>query len=372
MKKIALLTIHNAGNYGASLQAFASQEVLSRFGMVEIIDYKNEYLSLNLKLFRFSFKLRAILRVAKDFLRYPSRNKILKKFDAFTKRNLTLSRPFTGKDLYAASLEYDYYVSGSDQIWNPVIVSEVDNLDPVFFLDFVKSGKKLAYASSAGSYVFSAEKARLIKDYLATYSAVSVREKSLSARMAALLGVEVKSVLDPTLMLTKNEWLQALGLRVDQKRKPFVLAYALKPDRLFCDAVECISMRLGLEVVALDQSPFLKFKADQHIKDAGPEEYVGYFASAAFVVTNSFHGTAFSTNFNIPFLSIRPMHGQNRITDFLDLVGLNGRFVEDANLMQELSLEVSFDDANSALGRERERCFKILDSFFSDAGESLS
>ncbi len=365
MKKIALITIHNAGNYGASLQAFASQKVLSRFGSVVVIDYKSSYLSLNTKLFRFSFKLRAMLRVGKDLFRVFDRRRILKKFDSFTKGNFALSHPFTSKELYLAVLNYDYYVSGSDQIWNPTIVSEEDVLDPIFLLDFVKSGKKISYASSAGSYKFSAEKADLISSYLATYDAISVREKTLSDRLNPLLGYDVPSVLDPTLMLTKHEWLQSLSLTHSRKNKPFILVYALKPDKLFCDVVNCIAARSGLEVITIDQSPFLKFKSDRHIKDAGPEEYVNYFASADFVVTNSFHGTVFSTNFNIPFISVKPIHGQNRITDFLALVGLAERFVQDAKDVEVLPFEVSFLDANAALEIERARCYSVLDGFFS-------
>ncbi|HUE91179.1 polysaccharide pyruvyl transferase family protein [Pseudomonas sp.] len=364
MKKIALVTIHNAGNYGASLQAFASQEVLSRFGAVEIIDYRSDYLSINTKLFRFSFKFRAMLRVGKDVFRFFNRRRILGKFNDFTRSKLCLSAPYTTKELYSATLDYDYYVSGSDQIWNPTIVSEVDALDPIFLLDFVESGRKVSYASSAGSYVFTAEKANLISAYLSTYHAISVREKTLSDRLESLLGFDVPSVLDPTLMLTKHEWLRAMSLGQAQKKNPFILVYALKPDRLFCDVVGYISAKLGLEVITIDQSPFLKFKSDQHIKDAGPEQYINYFATADFVVTNSFHGTVFSTNFNIPFVSVKPIHGQNRITDFLKLVGLSERFIQDIRDVEKISLDVSFLNSDCALGNERARCYQVLDGFF--------
>lgn len=369
MNKIALVTIHDAGNYGASLQAFASQKVLSKYGSVEIIDYKNDYLALNSKLFRFSSNPRAFLRVAKDLLRFPSRSRALKKFRSFRERHLVLSRSFNFHELYHCAHNYDYYVSGSDQIWNPVIVSESNSFDPVFFLDFVKSGIKIAYASSAGSYDFSVENLEAIKKYLESYSAISVREKSLSKKISTLLGNDVPSVLDPTLMLSKSEWADAIGL--SKKGKPYLLAYALKPDDFFSETVNYVAQKLSLEVVALDQSPYLSFRAAEHIKDAGPEDYLRYFSSASFVVTNSFHGTAFSTNFNVPFLAVRPIHGQNRITNFLDLVGLSGRFIDDLSQLRDIPLDFSFEEANVALQGERDRCFGVLDRMF-DNVEGLS
>ncbi|MCU1753100.1 polysaccharide pyruvyl transferase family protein [Pseudomonas sp. 6D_7.1_Bac1] len=330
--KIALITIHHANSYGGTLQALASQNVLSKYGDVKIIDYKSKELENTLKLIRVDSNPRSIFRAGKDVFRILPRRRLIAKFKEFMRVNYNLTPECPDlQALQTLSSHFDCVVCGSDQIWNPNITGY---LDLNYMLAFSRAKKKISFSSSAGSYRYSEEEVVKVRKALSTFDSISVREEDTARYLRSLLGNQkVDHTLDPTLMLNKQEWMQSLQLagRAPGTNEKYILVYTLKKNTLVRETINRIRTVLGLRVVAIDQDPFLGYKSDRHIMDASPGDYISLFANAAFVITNSFHGTAFALNFGIPFVTALPESGLNRIKGLLDKVGLADRLVSSVS-----------------------------------------
>ncbi len=363
--KIALITIHATDNYGSVLQAFATQETLKKYGDVSIINYNTPFLLHTMKVLRTGTTVRHILRVGKDIARFFPRIKVIKKFSKFISQRLNLTKiVFNNLELADLEGDFDVFVSGSDQIWKPGIVSEEIQFEPAYFLDFIKQKKKISYGSSLGGYLFSEAEANQLAHYLSSYQSLSVRETDAAELINNLLGSRIEHVLDPTLLLNKEEWLKSFGIKEYKYHERYILVYALKKDKLMRAVVKAVSEQLGMKVIAVDQEPFLGVRVDLHIKDAGPEEFIDLFSKASFVVTSSFHGVAFSLNFSIPFVAVKPIAGANRIESLLNSVGLMDRYVAEKNQFESIqSLTfLSFDDAQNKLNLFRELSSEYIEN----------
>lgn len=300
MKKIGIITIHNSPNYGACLQSYALWKYIIDQGYeCEIIDlyrpYQEEYIPSRKFLTsaqRVTFKQR-IKKFIKKLL-FPEKKKLLfsstakPKFDEFNKQ-ITLSRTYRGPDeLYADPPLYDLYISGSDQLWNP---EQPYCLEP-YFLTFVPSGrKKISYSTSIGLDDISEEDKRDFKKWLASYSDISVREKTAKRLLESFLDKEVIQVADPTFLLDLEIWNSLAIKPIDQK--PYLLLFSLYYQ---ADLVEyCLKLceEAGLSLVVLTQ---IQPESNRYkvVKDAGPREFIGYIAQAEMFITDSFHGTVFS------------------------------------------------------------------------------
>ncbi|MFG5861342.1 polysaccharide pyruvyl transferase family protein [Metapseudomonas sp. CR1201] len=330
--KIALVTIHNANNYGAIFQAFALQEVLSRYGEVEIVDYENRHISRSFDLVRLKPTLHGALGAGKDIFRIFPRARAIEKFKAFIRTNFKLTARLSQRDLLQNGLkDFDCYVAGSDQIWNPACVSDRREIDPVYFLDFASNGcRKISYASSLGSYVYDENEKIILKNLLSDFSNISVREKSAKEFLDSLLGGGVSHVLDPTLLLSMEEWLVRLDVNNYKAKLPeekYILLYTVPKVPLIRKAVDLVAKKMGLKIISLDQGLSAGAVVDRQIRDAGPLEFLKLFAGAEFIVTDSFHGVCFSLNFNKPFMAISPGKHSNRLESLLGGVGLTNRLI---------------------------------------------
>lgn len=358
--KIGLITIHNSCNYGAVLQTYATQEVLSSFGKAEIINYHNPHTDKTIQLLRFGTQPRDILRLGKDVLRFLPKLRILKKFKSFFDQNYKLSGPRT-KNLEQLAERYDVLVCGSDQIWNPSIISGNQLLDPNYFLNFTKSKKKISYASSMGSHEYTKIESQEVKRCLAGFSNISVRESNSAEYLRNLLGKNVTHVLDPTLLLDKVEWTSKLNTPTTSKRNDYILVYVLRKNKILDQTVSIVAKQLNLDVIVIDQDPYTTIKCKEHIKDAGPSEFIEIFSNASFVITNSFHGTAFSLNFEVPFIVTPPPTGLNRIMSLLTAVDACDRAINTIDdVTITLNNEINFSAINKNLGHLRENSKKYL------------
>lgn len=365
MNKIGLITIHATDNYGAVLQAYATQSVLQRYGDVTIIDYSTPYHSKTLNVVKYGLSFRYFLRTGKDIFRLISRTKVLNKFSNFIECRFNLTeRVNSVDDLSRLEDRFDLFFSGSDQIWKPGIVSEELKFEPAYFLDFVKTKRKVSYASSTGGYSFNKKQEEIVINYLQSYSHISVREFDTSKRFSTLLKNNVAHVLDPTLLLTKGEWLDHLKIDDSLDENKYILVYAFKKDALLRSAVKLISKKLNLKIVAIDHDPFLGFNVDTHIKDAGPEDFIKIFHNAHFVVTSSFHGVCFALNFNIPFVAINPVSAGDRLKSLLNAVGLIDRFVQDIKEVDSIdySRREIFSDANDKLALLKQESIDFIEN----------
>lgn len=379
MKKIGIITIVKVNNYGAELQAFALQRKLELLGyQPEIIDYlyykdwrfrdsrrSRPLVPLGLRgRLAYFAKYRVAGMLADTLLPLLSKDARLRKerFASFHGRNTKFSRAFRSMPaLYSASLGYDVYMVGSDQVWNP---SASSSIEP-YFLTFAPAGaKRISYASSFGVSSISGPLQGRYKELLANIESVSVREDSGVELVRSLTGREARLVADPTLLLSKGEW---SGYMVPDQDAParYVLIYDLSDSDAVTRMALHIGTGMGLPVLRVCKRAFnvRKDAGVRNILDAGPAEFLHLVAHAAFVVTNSFHGTAFSVNFNVPFLTVVSARKKNnsRMASLLDAVGLSGRLVvDDAGDGPLPSLGVDFSGANSALARLRQASVDFL------------
>lgn len=344
--KIALITIHRTVNYGAVLQAYATKEVLSQYGEVSMIDYDNRFLAHHIDLLRFEPTVHGALKLAHDLLRLPYRISAIAKFRHFIHMNFNLTPRLTAEELMDGKAGvFDVYVCGSDQIWNPEIVSADKTIDPIFFLAFApKEAKKLSYASSIGHHHYTDEEKRQVKELLKDFAMITTRESDGVKKLSEILpGKEIHHVLDPTLLLSKEEWLKALDIKLKEPKEKYILVYSVPRTMLIRKAVEYYSKKLGLKVVAIDQMLFPLTKVDKHVRTAGPKEFVQLFANAEFVITDSFHGTCFAVNFGKPFVSVSPGKSANRIENLLALIEMPERLIQSESTFETVPEPLLFD-----------------------------
>lgn len=361
--KIALVTIHNTNNYGAIFQAFALQTILSRYGDVEIINYDNRHISRSFDLVRFSGSIHGLLGAGKDILRLLPRRRVINNFNKFIEANMKLTKTFSGADLeQGGGAGFDCYVAGSDQIWNPACVSQRGIMDPVYFLDFCPKGaRKISYASSLGAYQFSDNEKLKLKEYLNEFAVVSVRERDAQLLLQEVLNRKVNHVLDPTLLLSRDEWLRSVGLpRKAEKKEKYILLYTVPKVPLVRSVVDFFSKSIGLKVITIDQGLSAGARVDKHIRDAGPLDFIRLFSEAEFVITDSFHGVCFSLNFGKPFVVVSPGKYANRIESLLSLVGLEDRLVRSKADFSEFVVDVDYKDAHEKLLSARQASLNIL------------
>ncbi len=349
MIKIGIITIHSDLHYGAALQAFALNKVLSGKYDSKIIDYRKKPTNLP----QFSFHKMMIYHFVniKKALRYRK----------FLKHEISMKSYKSVEDLMANFNEqYDVIVSGSDQIWNPT-VGGMNTLNPVFFGAFApkEKHKKISYASSVGNYVYNEGEKLLVKKWLSEYSHVATREVFGQKQLEDILNIKVEVVLDPTLLMTKMEWLQvASPVAIKDK---YVLVYNVG-NHIDVDSeyARKIADENGWKVVFMSVRLTKDKNIDINIPHCGPAEFVWLFNNAEYIVTSSFHGVAFSINLGKNFINIYNPQSPQRIDMLLNSVGLEDRTVKSIDDLQFIKREVDYQQANLQLERLRKASYDYL------------
>lgn len=348
MKKVGIITIVNVNNYGAELQAFATFRKLQLMGYnAEIINYLyyKDWRYIDSKMSR-SFNSMSIKGKIIYFAKYRVASFVLNKilplickdvkqrianFNSFHQHNTRFSKLYKSmKDLYTDTPIYDVYMVGSDQVWNPNASSSIE---PYFLTFAPHSALTVSYASSFGvSKIENNSIANRIKLGLSSIKTISVRESSGVNLVKELTGRTAQLVCDPTLLLNKSEWTMFMK-PVSNMPQRYVLIHQLSES----DAIVKLATRIGkqeqIPVYRICKRAF-KVKKDKgvvNILNAGPSEFLSLITNASFIITNSFHGTAFSINFDVPFYTVvsAKKKNNNRMESLLDYVGLGKRIVKD-------------------------------------------
>ena len=348
MKKVGIITIVNVNNYGAELQAFATFRKLQLMGYnAEIINYLyyKDWRYIDSKMSR-SFNSMSIKGKIIYFAKYRVASFVLNKilplickdvkqrianFNSFHQHNTRFSKLYKSmKDLYTDTPIYDVYMVGSDQVWNPNASSSIE---PYFLTFAPHSALTVSYASSFGvSKIENNSIANRIKLGLSSIKTISVRESSGVNLVKELTGRTAQLVCDPTLLLNKSEWTMFMK-PVSNMPQRYVLIYQLSES----DAIVKLATRIGkqeqIPVYRICKRAF-KVKKDKgvvNILNSGPSEFLSLITNASFIITNSFHGTAFSINFDVPFYTVvsAKKKNNNRMESLLDYVGLGKRIVKD-------------------------------------------
>lgn len=346
MKKVGILTFNRPINYGAVLQAVALKEKVSCLDETEIINYICPHIEKTYKPFNGN-KLKGIIR----FILFRKRDK---KFRVFIKE-ISSEKVYDKESLSKA--EYQKIIVGSDQVWN----YGCSGSDETFLLPDIET-KKYSYAASFGVAELPEDQVSFFKEHLSQFCYISVREKTGQNICRAQLGLNAEVVLDPTLLLNGHEWAEKFSL-VSRKKK-YVLVYSLGINARLRNVAKQVAQRLGLPICNISTSA-KDFFGNKVIKSAGPKEWVELFHNAAFVVTDSFHGTAFSVNFNKPFYAFANNERASRIVDLLDTLGLQNRLnptLEEVNP----DTEIDYVSVNEKLEVERKKSIAFIEKIIND------
>ena len=246
-------------------------------------------------------------------------------------------------ELYEAKMDYDVFVTGSDQVWNP---SAQSSIEP-YFLTFAPEGaKKISYAASFGVSEIGLNLQERYKKYLSKYDYISVRERNACDIVKQLVDKDAEWVLDPTLLLNKDEWLKVAKQYVNIPERS-VLVYTLFDSPAIFNLAKRIAHEKGISVLRITKRAYFVSRIDgiRNISDAGPAEFISLIAGADYVVTDSFHGTAFSVNLGIPFSVVVSSKKKNnsRMVSLLDVVGLGKHLITDDCDIESVEYEVSID-----------------------------
>lgn len=287
MKPIGILTFHRASNYGAVLQAYALQEGIRLCGgEPEVVNYlcptvENDHRPIGL------FKTHSFVHA---LVHYRIKLKKDRVFNAFRNRKLNMSVAVKTHELPECADKYSVFISGSDQVWN----DRLSGMDPTYMLDFAGERQRYSYACSFGFDEFPVGLEHKYVALLKGMQTVSVRESS-AVDMLKRAGIRAQVDVDPTLLLTKEQW--AKFANNPHTKDPYILVYTVSGDIELLNYARRLSQKTGIKIRYLNNQ--VKSNRDiERIKYATPEEFVGWFANAEYVLTNSFHGTVFSIIFN--------------------------------------------------------------------------
>lgn len=328
--KIGILTFPNMTSYGCTLQMYALYRAVEQTGAeAEIINYRNEYMKArrHTSAGRGKPSIKTALRVCATKALHLRQILAFRCFER--KMRLQPSKVISQKaQLAAAAKRYDGVICGSDQVWNPMIT----DTDLSFFLDFCgPETKRIAYAPSFGICEFSEDFTERIQPELNKFDSLSVREEVGARYVEALTNRRTEVVLDPTFLIPQSEWADL------EKSHPMGTG-----KYIFCFPVRKSAslIRFGLELAEKKHATLVVVEGnvltllrnkDRRIRyalDISPEEWLYLLHHADSVVTNSFHGAAFSIHYHKDFyLECSSPKANSRLEQLMDLCGLGGRVI---------------------------------------------
>lgn len=365
--EVSIITRHAISNYGSLLQAIATENIIKSIGFdCSIIDYvrtDEKYYNQEKTLLgnKPSFNHNIFKRWVYLSLRQPESVIAGKRFAKMRKRYLNLAKTYSSLDeLETDKSIADIYMTGSDQVWGPVMNGTYDS---AYCLSFTNDNdRRVAFAASFGRTNFNAETEAFFKKWLSRYESIAVREDS-AVELLKSWGIEAKQVIDPTLMLGEDYWSQFFK---PIKEKKYILVYQIQNGKTLNEYAKAVAKKAKLPLIRV--SAYLhqavrggKFK---FCPDIG--EFLSYIKNAACLITDSFHGTAFALNFNTPFVEVLPGETSTRNMSILRLTGLTDRVLNDEKDLVLAFKPVDFTYANEVLKQKREEGLKILSSMLGE------
>ena len=360
-KRIGLITIYHVPNFGSVLQTYATQILLEKQGLdCHIINYKypNEW---HHSQGRPRQSIKTI--IGRLFGLKPDHRKANKLAD-FKKKHFNFTKLYKSLDeLKKADWSgYDMFAVGSDQVWKAHFTLG----DSAFLLSFIPDNKcRISIASSFASKNIPKGFIAKYKKHLGKFNAISVREQNgidiIKNDLALDCTPEV--VLDPTLLLSKEQWMEIVPRSNFKKKKKYILlymlTYAFEPRPYIFEVIKHLQSQDEYEVIALEgYTPKEQALGIEMMDktDSSIPEFIDLFANADIVVTSSFHGTAFAVNFGIPLVSIVPeSNNDDRQSSLLKSIGLNRCIANSKTKLSDINPKYDKLDAIAALNTLRNK-----------------
>lgn len=366
MKKVGIVTLNSYQNYGNRLQNYATEQILKSLGFeVETIikinnknmgkkeiknkinrfkkmNFRNKYCEIS-KLLDKKINKKISTYVHKDEIRERINN-----FKSFSNKHLNEKKYKADEKL---NEQFNFFIAGSDQIWNPC-----GNLS-FEFLNFADNHKKISFSPSFGISEIPSHHKKNYKKWISDFAYLSVREKEGVNIIKELTGRNAELLVDPTMLLSRKQWIDVSKKSVNKPSKKYLLIYMLgkKPEKRD-KKINIFSSNNNLEIVRLadinDDKRFIE----------GPSEYIDYFKSANVIFTDSFHGAIFSIIFNKPFVVYDRCGGfssmSSRINTLLNKFNFESRLAENIN--EKDIFEIDFSHVSEIIKKEKKKSMDFL------------
>lgn len=366
MSKVEILTIHFGINHGSVLQCYALSRTLEDLGAeVEVIDYvPSRYKMWNNVVIKFpekSLLWKVAYFFASSIIRLPQ--KLI--FRSYLKRHIILSRRFsTQTELSANPPSADLYLVGSDQVWNSVYNGRADMS---YFLGFAgKEARRASYAASIGRDQLDEGEGSELAAALDGFLGISVREARASELLSDV-GVRTRVDLDPVFLFSRDRWMQLASRR--GMGQSYVLVYVIAQN--YADMISQareVADRLDCRLYVLSVKPIRTAEVDKNFIFSDPSDFLSLFSNARFVISNSFHGTAFSIIFHRDFLTYATKYN-SRIENILHYTGLEDRLVRDRYSEAQIIAPVQFENADRAISAGTSFARQYLQGLLEVSGE---
>ncbi len=331
MTETATLTWFS-GNYGSTMQAFALQKTVMELGygnrIINYVPNKREKLAFFCKSSARFVTLKAKIENKKIESKFLNRDEIdlkNRKFEEFYENSFFLTEMIPVQNqMKSLNNKYRIFLCGSDQIWNPNYFKKCN------FLDFVsESNKKIAYAPSIGTTQLTENEKRKMKSYLDRFDKISVREESSKRLIESVVDKPVQVVCDPVFLLSREKWIEKMQLKEPEEK--YILCYFLCDNPEYQKMTEKLQESLKIKVKIIPTNTFGYALGFETQKTVGPKDWLSLLYGAEFVLTDSFHATAFSIIFNKSFYVLKrfsdtsPKSQNSRIYHLLNMTGLEDR-----------------------------------------------
>lgn len=362
--KVGILTYTNTTNYGAILQCIALKNIVSRMNYdCDVINYTCKAVAKRERIL-FNGSSKSLRQIIKTIILLPI--KIIRKIKIynFIKNNyVTTNEKYNRDNISQINTIYNHIIVGSDQIWNPVL----NGYDKSYILDFAADKiNKIAYAASVGNNKIIPDNYDYFKNIISRFDHISLREKTTSDYINKTFKTNSDFVLDPTMLLSKEEWKQIIDNSNNniKNNKKYILLYFIHNGEKTFSIARKIADKLGYEILYLNNYG-VPVKGVKNIFSITPYEFVNYIYNAELVITGSFHGVAFSLDLNKQFMieiSSSSSNANDRLLNLMTIFKLD-------NDIYKMNFDKIFDDdktllnykfINQVLDKERKKSLDLL------------
>ena len=350
MKKICIATWYGPTNYGTALQAVALSHYLTIYGYEVCYVEDKRKIEGPKKNKGFMYKVNELF-TGRWFARRKYHNDLIEKNrlqSRFINKYASVFIIYSDADIIKLNKSIDIFIAGGDQIWNPFVYENV------FLLSVADKDKlKISYGTSVGVKSIPEELKNKYKKYLLRFNKISVREEQSAKALIEIVGKEIDVVVDPTLLLSSDEWSFLLEEAEIEKRNfqtPYILCYFVGTRKTYWKYVKKIQKKTGYKVIVIPINNEAYMNPYEKYVKVSPAEFLWLIKNATIICTDSFHATIFSIQYNKEFYVLK------RFLD-TDEDSQNGRLVD---LLTDLCLENRIIHNESTFVRSKEIDFAFV------------
>lgn len=347
------ITFDHTTNYGSCFQAYALQTAIERIGTEVDGTGGGLYQLIPIHMFK-DFPVK---KNFKNFVIKPAMAFHRLRFKNFEKKYMKFADVDRMSQLETLNQKGDAFVCGSDVIWSSDFNDNVD----AFYLNFARK-YKFSYAASFGKAEIDVATYNKIQKYLKSFQSVSVREKSSAEVIRKGLGINAELVADPVLLLTRSEWCQLVPEHIECKAKPYIFVYTTHLNSTIQRFIAQLKKQVGMKVITATCGPKQAMKQGI-VQVQTPERWLELLRDAEYVITNSFHATAFSVLFHKKFFTV--VHGEKtqginiRMNDFLREIALEDRIYSSVPSLIETG-EIDYEKTDQKIEMLRKASMAFL------------